>query len=150
MRQIIWHSISTSFLANSFNVFILGNNDSSGYSSGSSRPVSSRRSSGFEVNNLDQTTQNSQQSKQGFFEAYDCPRCGNIHRKGTVCQQIIEAYDCTRCGNIHRKGMYQFTKKYQIKYGVVRQRWSSQEPAAVGFRQVPGSSIIDGPRGTIA
>jgi len=81
-----------------------GNNDSSGYSSGSSRPVSSRRSSSFEVNNLDQTTQNSQQSKQGFFEAYDCPRCGNIHRKGTVCQQIIEAYDCTRCGNIHRKG----------------------------------------------
>ena len=96
------------FLAISFNVFVLflGNNDSSGYSSGSSRPVSSRRSSGFEVNNLDQTTQNSQQSKQGFFEAYDCPRCGNIHRKGTVCQQIIEAYDCTRCGNIHRKGMY--------------------------------------------
>jgi len=81
-----------------------GNTDSSGYSSGSSRPVSSRRSSSIEVNNLDQTSQNSQQSKQGFFEAYDCPRCGNIHRKGTVCQQIIEAYDCTRCGNIHRKG----------------------------------------------
>jgi predicted RNA-binding Zn-ribbon protein involved in translation (DUF1610 family) len=100
-----------------FFLLILGNNDSSGYSSSPSRQVSSRRSSGFEVNNLDQTAHNSQQSsnqtkKQGFFEAYDCPRCGNIHRKGTVCQQIIEAYDCTRCGNIHRKGMHQFTTYY--------------------------------------
>ena len=109
-----------------FFLLILGNNDSSGYSSSPSRQVSSRRSSGFEVNNLDQTAHNSQQSsnqtkKQGFFEAYDCPRCGNIHRKGTVCQQIIEAYDCTRCGNIHRKGMY-----YK-KYGVVRNLFLENE-----------------------
>ena len=65
-------------------------NDSSGYSSGSSR-ISGRRSNSLDVNNIDQVPQNQPappQNNAQFFEAYDCTRCGNIHRKGTVCNAV--------------------------------------------------------------
>jgi len=59
-------------------------NDSSGYSSGSSR-LSSKRSNSLDVNNIEVAQNQPQQNNSQFFEAYDCTRCGNIHRKGTVC-----------------------------------------------------------------
>ena len=76
-------------------ILFAGNTDSSGYSSASSRP-SSRRTNTYESNNLD-AIQNSQsnpvvpqpQQKNSFFEAYDCQRCGNIHKKGTICNVVL-------------------------------------------------------------
>jgi len=70
-----------------------GNTDSSGYSSASSRSTS-RRTNSYESNNLDliqnsQAAMTPQQQKSSFFEAYDCSKCGNIHKKGTICNAVV-------------------------------------------------------------
>ena len=39
-----------------------------------------------------------------YFEAYECQKCHDIHKKGTTCQ-TFEAYQCSLCGGIHKKGI---------------------------------------------